>query len=111
MAGRKNAPVTSGPLQVPSVPLDRSASAAYRIVADIDEQIAALKVKRDLQVAKIKAFLGSNEEGTYKGVKVVTWKRSLRSTLSATLVKEKDPELAQACTVTQEVRTFLVVKP
>lgn len=92
-----------------SVPLDRAAAAAYRKLCDIVRQERALAEQRKALVDKIKACMGEGEEATYKGVKVATWKRSLRSSLSATLVKAKDPELAQACTVVQEVRTFKLV--
>lgn len=106
---RKAAPTTAGPIQVQAVPLDRSAAAAYRALKEVEAQIKALQERRDGYVGKIKACLGEAEEGTYKGAKVVTWKTSLRSSLSATLVKEKDPALAQACTKVQYVRTFKLV--
>jgi predicted phage-related endonuclease len=94
----------------PTVAFDRSTQTALRTLrklrADRDELDLKIKANED----KIKKALADAEEGTVRGRTVVTWRRVLRQSLSATLVKKRDPELAQECTVQTEVRVFRLIE-
>jgi len=95
--------------QAPSVALDRSAASALRRRRALAAQVAILTDKIKVEDAKLKAFMGDAEEATVKGVKVATWKTTIRTSLSQTLVKKGYPEVAAECTVQTEVRTFKIL--
>lgn len=75
---------------------------------DLAPHIELLRTVED-QLARLKNRLGENETGTVNGVPVVTYRSTLRITLSQRLVKELHPEVARQCGEITEVRTFLLV--
>ncbi|ONI87343.1 hypothetical protein ALI22I_23260 [Saccharothrix sp. ALI-22-I] len=75
----------------------------------VEDQLDGLKKFRaDVQRA-VKLRLGDTEVGTVNGVPVVSYRKSLRITLSPRLVREADPELARRCEEISEIRTFLLL--
>jgi hypothetical protein len=74
-------------------------------------EIDRLAEKANDHKRAIKAAMGEAEEATVGGVKVVTYKTAIRTSLSATLVKKGYPDVAAECTVMSEVRTFKLVDP
>lgn len=112
MAARKAAAPAIKPVGVvEGVPLDRTAQTAYRQLRALRAEEVALKAKRAALEGKLKAALGDSESGTIKGVTVVTWKRSIRSSLSATMVAKKYPEIAAECREMKEIRTLILADP
>lgn len=92
----------------PAIELDDLA-AHLELLRTVEDQLARLKTLRgDLQ-RKVKTRLGDVEVGTVNGVPVVTYRRTLRITLSQRLVKELHPQVARQCEEISEVRTFLLV--
>jgi predicted phage-related endonuclease len=92
------------------VALDRGAQTALTNLkrlkaerADIDARIKAFETR-------LKTALGDSETGTIKGKVVVTWKRAIRTSLSATMVAKKYPEVAAECRDMQEIRTFKLIE-
>lgn len=93
---------------VDSIALDELAP-HLELLRTVEDQLARLKALRgDLQ-RKVKNRLGEVEVGTVNGVPVVTYRRTLRVTLSQKLVKELHPEIVRQCEEITEVRTFLLV--
>ncbi|MFE9747584.1 hypothetical protein ACFYOT_22000 [Saccharothrix saharensis] len=75
----------------------------------VEDQLDGLKKFRaDVQRA-VKLRLGDSEVGTINGVPVVTYRKTLRITLSPRLVRELNPALARRCEEISEVRTFLLM--
>lgn len=91
------------------VVLDRTAQNALRRLRTLRDERDALSDKIKTEEGKIRAAMGDAEEATVKGQVVVTWKRSIRQSLSQTLLKKGYPEIANECMVQSEVRTFKVV--
>jgi len=104
-------PVPAAPRKVPTVALDRGAAAALRRLRLLEETKASIVEKIKAEEVRIKQFMGDAEEATVKGVRVATWKTALRTSLSQTLIKKEYPEVAAACMVETEVRTFKIVAP
>lgn len=63
------------------------------------------KLRVELQ-NKIKDELGDAEVGTLRGRPVVSWKRTLRVSLSQKLIKTLHPEVIGDCEEITEVRSF-----
>jgi predicted phage-related endonuclease len=90
---------------------DRSVQAAIRELREIGKARAELDERRKALELKVKHAMADAEEATVGGVKVATYVTSIRSSLSATLVKKAYPEVAAECTVMTEVRTFKIHDP
>lgn len=109
MAAKRTATPDVRPGVVEGVPLDRAAQTALRGLRALKVEEAALKVRRARLESKIKTALGDAESGTVRGRTAVTYRRSIRSSLSATMVAKKYPEVAQECRELREIRTLIVV--
>lgn len=99
------APVTPDTVALDS--LATTIAALRRVKARADK----LDVERTRLEREIKAALGETERGTVDGVDVIHWTRTKRATVSVKLLKEKHPDVAEACTVTQEIRSLRLVEP
>lgn len=115
-AQRKAATKATAPAVVPGAPepmaiKDRKVQAAIRELRELEERKKADAARGKVLELLVKQYLGAAEEGTIGGVRVVTWKETIRTTLSATLVKKAYPEIARECTVDSLVRTFKLLAP
>lgn len=94
----------------PPVPLDRGTQTVLRNLRKLRAQKDELELKIKASERKIKDAMGDHEEATVGGRPVVTWKRSIRQSLSQTLLKKSYPDAVLECTVQTEVRTFKLVE-
>jgi len=90
---------------------DRKVQAAVRELREINDRKIADAARTKVLELVVKQALGDHEEGTIGGAKVVTWKTTIRTSLSATLIKKAYPEIARECTVDSVVRTFKLYTP
>ena len=104
---RKSAPTAAELGLRPTVKItDRKVQAAIRQARELQEQIDELGEKLIGHKAVIKKAMGDAEEAYVGGRKVATYITTMRTSMSATKVKQEFPEIAAKCTVTTEVRTF-----
>jgi predicted phage-related endonuclease len=99
------------PSTVGEVALPAPAQRALRELRELRAEADRLNDRRKVLEGRIKDALGDGEVGTVRGVPVVTYRKSIRSSLSATMVKKKYPEIVSECTEMREVRTLLLVDP
>ncbi len=59
--------------------------------------------------AVLKARLGDREVGTLRGQPVITYRRSMRVSVSLSLLRARYPEAARDCEDIAEVRTFVLL--
>ena len=85
---------------------DRKVQAAVRKGRELEEQIGHLQEQLTAAKKVIKDAMGDAEEAFVGKRKVATYITSMRTSMSATKVKQEFPEVAAKCTLTQPVRTF-----
>jgi predicted phage-related endonuclease len=91
---------------VATVELERGVKTTLRHLRALKAEQAILAEKIKKAESKIKEAMGDAEIATAGGKQVATYRRSIRSTLSQTLVKKLYPNVVEECTEEREVRTF-----
>lgn len=98
------------PQERPAVPLkDRKVQGAVRELRALADQERAIKERRGELERMVKDALGAAEIGTVGGKPVVSYVESIRTSVSATMIKKKYPEIASECSVLTAVRTFKIL--
>lgn len=75
----------------------------------IRKLIAKHGAAEKLIINAIKARLGDSARGTIDGTDVVVWGRSVRTQVDIPVLKEKYPDVADACVKLVEVRSFKIL--
>ena len=91
-----------------AVPIDHLAADVMRLKM-IKNYQGELKVERATLESKVKRALGDAEVGLILDEPAVSYRRSMRMSVSESLLKSQFPTVAAAVLTTSEVRTFLVL--
>lgn len=95
--------------------LSRKALAAVRALrlleAQKDDLAARIKIQKEILVAELAPELGEKAVGVDgRGTKLVSVKTAIVRTINATLLRKRDPGLAEECT-TESSRTTVTLAP
>lgn len=75
----------------------------------IRKTLARWQAAEKLIISEIKGALGDSPRGTVNGEDVVLWGRTVRQQIDIPALRDKYPDVADACVKFVEVRSFKIV--